>query len=104
MIADRLPGLRLRLEPKPPEAVRTTLVILDAQDRELARRWIHFSAPMRFRGFTFHPSQVAPESCAIEVVREPGLWLVETGCASFLLGCAWMFYLKPVLKRREARP
>ena len=34
----------------------------------------------------------------------PGLWLIETGCAGFLLGCAWMFYLKPVLKRRGARP
>jgi len=31
-------------------------------------------------------------------------WLIQAGFASLLLGCAWMFYLKPVLKRREARP
>jgi hypothetical protein len=34
----------------------------------------------------------------------PGSWLIRTGSASFLLGCVWMFYLKPWLKRREARP
>jgi hypothetical protein len=34
----------------------------------------------------------------------PGLWLIRISCAGFLAGCAWMFYLKPVLKRREARP
>jgi hypothetical protein len=34
----------------------------------------------------------------------PGRWLIGTGCAGFLIGCAWMFYLKPVLKRRGARP
>jgi hypothetical protein len=34
----------------------------------------------------------------------PGAWLIRTGCACFLLGCVWMFYLKPRLKRREARP
>jgi hypothetical protein len=30
--------------------------------------------------------------------------LVQAGCLLFFIGCAWMFYLKPVLKRREARP
>ena len=34
----------------------------------------------------------------------PAGWLMRVGCAGFLIGCAWMFYLKPVLKRREARP
>jgi hypothetical protein len=34
----------------------------------------------------------------------PGLWFIRTGCTSLILGCAWMFYLKPSLKRREARP
>jgi hypothetical protein len=31
-----------------------------------------------------------------------GSWLVRIGCASLLLGSAWMFYLKPPLKRRQA--
>jgi len=37
-----------------------------------------------------------------ERLQGQGLWLVRTGCASLLLGCAWMFYLKPPLKRRQA--
>jgi hypothetical protein len=33
-----------------------------------------------------------------------GSWLVGGGFACLLIGCAWMFYLKPALKRREAKP
>jgi hypothetical protein len=35
--------------------------------------------------------------------RAPSLRLIQTGFASLLLGSAWMFYLKPWLKRREAK-
>jgi hypothetical protein len=31
-----------------------------------------------------------------------GAWLVQAGCACLVIGCAWMFYLKPWLKRRES--
>ena len=34
----------------------------------------------------------------------PGLALVRAGFALLLAGAAWMFYLKPVLKRRERQP
>jgi hypothetical protein len=34
----------------------------------------------------------------------PGRWLSRAGFAALLLGAAWMFYLKPVLKRRETGP
>jgi hypothetical protein len=91
------PGFRLRLEP-------AAIVVLDGQDRELARAGLPFQAPLRFRGYRLYQSQDAPDACVIRLVRQPGLWLVQTGCASFLLGCAWMFYLKPLLKRRQARP
>jgi hypothetical protein len=33
-----------------------------------------------------------------------GRALVRAGWVCLLTGCAWMFYLKPVLKRREGRP
>ncbi len=92
------PGFRLRLEPA------RTIVILDGQDRELARGGIPFQVPMRFRGYRLYQSQDTPDSCLVKLVRQPGLWLVQAGCAGFLLGCGWMFYLKPVLKRRQARP
>jgi hypothetical protein len=37
--------------------------------------------------------------------RRSGLaWLAWTGSLCLLAGCAWMFYLKPPLKRREAAP
>jgi len=94
-----LPG-RLRLEVEPGE--RTTLVLQDPQHRELARGWA--GVPLRGGGYAFHSLPEPSGGWAVQVVRAPGLWLVQSGCASLLLGCAWMFYLKPVLKRRQSRP
>ena len=103
-------GLRDRL----PEAadVRSELVLLDGQDRELARKLVRPGEPLVFRGYRFQQAAGDPDDpglCALEVVREPGRWLIQAGFASLLLGCVWMFYLKPGLKRRaqggqEARP
>jgi len=92
---DRLPG---------PGAPPPELVVLDPAGRELARKAPAAGDPLRFRGYRFAPDAGAPWGDRIQVVREPGLGLIAAGCACFLLGCAWMFYLKPVLKRREARP
>jgi hypothetical protein len=101
----RLPGFRLRLERAEPGAGRAEVVVLDPQDREQARRWIGPGDPLRFRGFAILPSPLAPDdryASGILVVRDPGRRLVQAGLAALLAGCAWMFYLKPVLKRREA--
>jgi hypothetical protein len=79
------------------------LVILDAQDRELGRKLIGPGQPLDFGGFRFRQTRGDPDDpqvAGIEAVREPGLWLIRTGFASLLLGCVWMFYLKPALKRR----
>lgn len=49
----------------------------------------------------------APSLVLLGALRDgspEGLWLVQAGCAECLIGCAWMFYLKPLLKRRQARP
>jgi hypothetical protein len=78
-------------------------VILDAQDRELGRKLIGPGQPLDFGGFRFRQTRGDPDDpqvAGIEAVREPGLWLIRTGFASLLLGCVWMFYLKPALKRR----
>jgi hypothetical protein len=86
-----------------PALCRSELVLLDARDRELARQVVGPGAPLTFRGLAFHQTpddSGGPDASTILLVREPGLWLVWAGFASLLAGCAWMFYLKPVLKRR----
>jgi len=98
-----LPGFRFRLERI--DGARSELVILDDRERELARKVISLGDPLTFRGYGFYQRAMDPgdpAGSAIRVVREPGLWLIRTGFASLLIGCVWMFYLKPGLKRRQA--
>jgi hypothetical protein len=98
-----LPGFRFRLERR--EGIRSELVILDDQQLERARKVISPGDPLVFRGYGFYQGATDPgdpTGSAIRVVRQPGLWLVGAGYASLLVGCVWMFYLKPGLKRREA--
>jgi hypothetical protein len=99
----RLPGFRLGLERRGPRGPE--VLVLDPEGRELARKCVSPGDPLRFRGYEIRPSVLRPDDAAaagIEVLRDPGRWLVQAGLASLLLGCAWMFYLKPVLKRRRA--
>jgi len=64
----------------------------------LAVTWKRRPYPPSRLGFLL--VHVAPSLVLLGVLG--GRWLVQAGFASLLLGCAWMFYLKPVLKRREA--
>lgn len=86
-----------------PKHFRSTLVITDPRGRELARQDVGVNEPLVFGGLTFrqspHPAQV-PEGSVIQVVAEPGAWVVWLGCGMMVLGAAWMFYLKPWLKGR----
>jgi len=97
-------GLVYRDRPAGPGERPPDLVLVDSQGRELARGPLAAGQPLEYAGLTFHPDPDAPWGEGVRVVREPGLGLMAAGFACLLAGCAWMFYLKPVLKRREGRP
>jgi hypothetical protein len=48
------------------------------------------------------PSLILLGALGQRLAPAAGAWLVQTGGACLLVGCAWMFYLKPWLKRRES--
>lgn len=100
-------GLGFREPPPGAGAPWPELLLLDPLGHELARKALAPGEDLRLRGFrilALAPAPDDPWGFQVEVAREPGLGLMAAGCACLLLGSAWMFYLKPVLKRREARP
>lgn len=96
-------GLVYRLEDPGPDDLRARLAVLDPAGRELAQAWTSARQPLVFKGLRLRPSGLLLDApgCAVEVVAEPGRPLVAAGAILLLIGMAWMFYLKPILKRKE---
>jgi hypothetical protein len=73
------------------------LAILDGEGRPLAQKSLEDGESLAFRGYVF---QAAPEG--IRVTSRPGTFLLGTGMAALVAGCAWMFHLKPRLRKGRA--
>ncbi len=87
-----------------PQEIRSTLLVVDPQGRELARRVVSVNDPLVYDGLSFLQSSQGsrdPEASAILVVDPAGVWLAGLGYALLFLGLPWMFYLKPWLKGRR---
>lgn len=100
---DRSVGLIYQAKQTEPKDFRSELVVLDDKGSELRKKTVSVNDPMIFRGYWFYQSNYNPDDpnvSGIMMVHEPGIWLVYLGFLSLILGMVWMFYLKPVLKRR----
>ena len=67
---------------------------------------ISMNHPLHHRGYTFfQASFVEGErmTSIFSVARQPGLPLVYLGTALLAVGIVWMFYVKPLLARRQGR-
>jgi hypothetical protein len=98
-------GLGFREAPPAPGRPGPELVVLDALGHEQARQALAPGEDLRLRGCRILALPAAPDdpwAVRVQVAREPGLPLLAAAGISLLLGSAWMFYLKPVLKRRRA--
>lgn len=88
-----------------PKDYRSELVVLDAAGRQLTKKTVSLHDPLIIQGHRFYPSNhrpADPGAGGIIVVRESGHWLVYLGFLMLILGVAWMFYLKPILKHSVA--
>jgi hypothetical protein len=96
-------GLVFRLQDPRPGDLRARLALADANGRELLQAWASADQPLAHQDLRLRPSGLltAMPGCAVESVREPGRRLILAGWTQLLIGMAWMFYLKPVLKRKE---
>ena len=98
-------GLVYEAKDAGPGDARSELVVLDAAGKEVAKKSVSVHDPLIVQGHRFYQSNHRssdPGASGIIVVRESGHWLVYIGFLMLLLGIAWMFYLKPVLKHRLA--
>lgn len=67
---------------------------------------IYVNAPMKYDGYYFYQSNYDPENLrysGIDVVRDPGLWLVYLGLVMMLFGVLQIFYLRSFRFGRAAQ-
>ncbi len=80
----------------------TLSVLKDGQVAET--RQIFVNEPFSFGGYTFYQANFDPKNLrysGIDVVRDPGLWLVILGLVTMLFGVLQIFYLRAVGSRRK---
>lgn len=102
---DHSVGLIYKAKDTEPEDVRSELVVLDPTGKQLVKKTVSVNDPLIFQGYRFYQSSYNPDDpsvSGIRMVQESGLWLVYAGFLMLIIGIIWMFYLKPVLKRRDA--
>lgn len=81
-------------------------VRVDDAERGASEHLIAMNHPLHYRGYTFFQASYAEGermTSIFSVNRSPGLPVVYTGTALMSFGVIWMFYLKPVVARRQAR-
>ncbi|HET8646347.1 MAG TPA: cytochrome c biogenesis protein ResB, partial [Vicinamibacteria bacterium] len=81
-------------------------VRVDDPQRGSFEQLIAMNRPLHYRGYTFFQASYAQGermTSIFSVSRSPGLPLVYAGTALMSLGVVWMFYLKPMIARRQAR-
>jgi hypothetical protein len=100
--------LQFRSEKYPGSAMPATYesrVRIDDPEGGISEHLISMNHPLHYRGYIFFQASFVegePMMSILSVSRSPGLPLVYAGTALVSLGVAWMFYLKPILARRQA--
>jgi hypothetical protein len=67
---------------------------------------IAMNRPLHYGGYTFFQASYVegvPMTSILSVSRSPGLPIVYLGTVLLSIGVVWMFYLKPLVARRQAR-
>lgn len=87
-------------------ATYESLVAVDDPARGRSEHLIAMNRPLHYGGYTFFQSSYVEGekmTSVLSVSRSPGLPVVYLGTALISIGVVWMFYLKPMLARRQAR-
>ncbi len=96
--SDKYPGSSMA-------ATYESWVRVDDPDRGVSEHHISMNHPLHYRGYIFFQASFVegePMMSIFSVARSPGLPLVYVGVSLISLGVLWMFYVKPMLARRDA--
>jgi ResB-like family len=86
------------------DSYKSLVSVIDG-DQEVARQFIEVNHPLVYKGLRFYQSSYRANSIGentitgIEVVDDPGLWLVYLGFISMLIGVIWIFWLEQLIRR-----
>ena len=96
--SDKYPGSNM-------PATYESWVRVDDPERGVSEHHISMNHPLHYRGYIFFQASFVegePMMSIFSVARSPGLPLVYVGVTLISLGVLWMFYVKPMLVRRDA--
>jgi ResB-like family len=96
--SDKYPGSNMA-------ATYESWVRVDDPERGVSEHHISMNHPLHYRGYIFFQASFVegePMMSIFSVARSPGLPLVYVGVSLISLGVLWMFYVKPMLARRDA--
>ncbi|PYQ22367.1 MAG: hypothetical protein DMF81_12380, partial [Acidobacteria bacterium] len=96
--SDKYPGSSMA-------ATYESWVRVDDPERGVSEHHISMNHPLHYRGYIFFQASFVegePMMSIFSVARSPGLPLVYVGVGLISMGVLWMFYLKPMLARRDA--
>ena len=71
--------------------------------KTVAEKTIEVNDPLKYGGYTFYQASYDPQNeklSGLQVARDPGILLVYTGFFSLCFGIIFIFYIKPLLRRR----
>ena len=97
-------GIIYRLKDQEAKDFRSTISLIDQSGKIIAQKQISVNDPLVYKGLWFYQSNYNPEDPSVSgimVVYEPGLWVTYLGFAMIMVGTIWMFYLKPIFKKRQ---
>ncbi|MEE9585246.1 MAG: cytochrome c biogenesis protein ResB, partial [Candidatus Brocadiales bacterium] len=81
---------------------KSTLRVIEAGE-VVAEKTIEVNNPLKYGGYSFYQSSYDPENpkiSGLQVARDPGVMLVYTGFSTLCFGIIFIFYLKPLVRRR----
>lgn len=81
---------------------KSTLRVIEAGE-VVVEKTIEVNNPLKYGGYSFFQSSYDPENpklSGLQVARDPGIFLVYTGFTTLCFGIIFIFYLKPLVRRR----
>lgn len=82
----------------------STVAVIEG-GRTVLTKTIRVNDPLRYKGYSFFQSQYNPEDLqwtGLEVVRDPGVPLVNIGFCLIIIGVIISFYVRPYFESAEA--
>jgi cytochrome c biogenesis protein ResB len=81
---------------------KSTLRVIDGGE-VVAEKTIEVNDPLKYGGYAFYQSSYDPENpkiSGLQVARDPGVSLVYVGFSTLCFGIIFIFYLKPLVRRK----